>query len=229
MVGRGEMAFFSNSDLAEISEMVKKKTEVKEKSNLNNDVGDRLFTDILYSLNDSIKDEMKDKIAAGFEPVVPIWSTTEVTFYRTSGQKCDIRNNTHVSNPEVTLEDSLGSYVNEVLGYSGRSYKISHILKMTDILFLLSRYFGPNFHVYMKRRRIIAEATHHIYEVSVFLQYYPTSWPPAIGAKINKAWSDYLARSISCVFCSKSITNLEAFQHTYCSPECHKKDHEGSF
>jgi hypothetical protein len=209
--------------------MVKKKNEIKEKVNLNNDVGDKLFTDILYSLNDNIKDKMKDKIAAGFEPVIPIWSTTEVTFYRHPELKCDIRNNTHVSNPEVTVEDSLGSYVNEVLGYSGRVYKISHVLKMTDVLPLLSHYFGPNFHVYMKRHRIITESTHHIYEVTVFLQYYLTSWPPAIGAKINKAWADYLLRKVPCVYCRKSVTNLEAFQHTYCSSECHKKDHEGSF
>jgi hypothetical protein len=223
------MAFFTNSDLAEISEMVKKKNEVKEKADLNTDVGDRLFTDILYSLNDSIKKDLKERIAAGFEPVVPIWSTTEVTFYRHPDSKFDIRNNTNVFNPEVTLEDSLGSYVNEALGYSGRSYKISHILKMSDVLSLLSHYFGSNFHVYMKRNRIITADTHHIYEVNVYLQYYPTSRPPALGAKINKARADYLARSIPCVYCRKSVTNLEAFQYTYCSDECHKKDHEGSF
>lgn len=229
MLGRGEMAFFSNSDIAEISEMVKKKNEIKEKADLNTDVGDRLFTDILYSLNDSIKKELKEKIAAGFEPVVPIWSTTEVTFYRQPGSKFDMRNNPRADNPEVTLEDSLGSYVNEAVGHSLRSYKISHVLKMSDVLPLLSHYFGPNFHVYMKRNRIITAATHHIYEVNLFLQYYPTNWPPAIAAKINKARVDYLARSIPCVYCMKSITNSESYQHTYCSAECHKKDHEGSF
>jgi hypothetical protein len=229
MLGRGEMAFFSNSDLAEISEMVKKKNEIKEKADLNTDVGDKLFADILYSLNDSINDEIKDKIAAGFEPIIPIWSTTEVTFYRQPGSKFDMRNNPRTDNPEVTLEDSLGSYVNEALGHSLRSYKISHVLKMSDVLPLLSHYFGSNFHVYMKRNRIITAATHHIYEVNLFLQYYPTNWPPAIAAKINKARVDYLARSIPCVYCMKSITNSESYQHTYCSAECHKKDHEGSF
>jgi hypothetical protein len=48
IVCRGKMAFFTNSDLAEIKEMVKKKNEIKEKADLNTDVGDRLFADILY-------------------------------------------------------------------------------------------------------------------------------------------------------------------------------------
>jgi hypothetical protein len=127
------------------------------------------------------------------------------------------------------LEDSLGSYVNEAIGHSLRSYKISHVLKMSDVLSLLSHYFGTNFHVYMKRSRIITAATHHIYEVTIFLQYYPTSWPSAICAKINKARTDYLARRIPCVYCQKSVTNLDTFQHMYCSSECHKMDHNGSF
>jgi hypothetical protein len=223
------MAFFTTSDLAEIRGLIKANEEEKVKADLNNDVCDRLFTDILYSLNDDIKKNLKDKIAAGSDAVVPIWSTTETTFYRPPDSKFDIRNNTHVSNPEVSLEDSLGSYVNEILGYSGRVYKISYVLKMTDVLSLLSHYFGPNFHVYMKRHRIITADTHHVYEVSVFLQYYPTTWPPAICAKNNQARSAYLARKVECVYCRKSVTNLEAFQHTYCSSECHKKDHEGSF
>ena len=223
------MAFFTTSDLAEISEMIKLKEEEKVKADLNSDVGDRLFTDILYSLNDDIKKDLKDKIAAGSEAVVPIWSTTETTFYRPPDCKFDIRKQTHVSNPEVTLEDSLGSYVNEALGYSGRVYKISDVLKMSDVLPLLSHYFGPNFHVYMKRHRIITAATHHVYEVTIFLQYYPTTWPSAIGQKNNQARAAYLSRITSCVYCRKSVTNLEAFQHTYCSSECHKKDHEGSF
>ena len=223
------MAFFTTSDLAEISGMIKANEEEKVKADLNSDVGDRLFTDILYSLNDEIKKDLKDKIAAGSEPVVPIWSTTEVTFYRPPDCKFDIRKQTHVCNPEVTLEDSLGSYVNETLGYSGRVYKISHVLKMSDVLPLLSHYFGPNFHVYMKRHRIITEATHHVYEVNIFLQYYPTTWPQPILKKNNQAWSAYLSRKVPCDYCRKSVPNSLAFQHTYCSADCHKKDHEGSF
>ena len=76
------MAFFTNNDLAEISEMIKNKKIVREKEMLNNDVGDRLFTDILYSLNDDIKKELTNKITAGLEPVVPIWNITETTFWR---------------------------------------------------------------------------------------------------------------------------------------------------
>lgn len=223
------MAFFTTSDLAEISGMIKANEEEKVKADLNSDVGDRLFTDILYSLNDEIKKDLKDKIAAGLTPVVPIWSTTETTFYRPPDSKFDIRNQTHVSNPEVTLEDSLGSYVNETLGYSDRVYKISHVLKMSDVLPLLSHYFGPNFHVYMKRHRIITAATHHVYEVNIFLQYYPTTWPQPILKKNNQAWSAYLSRKVPCDYCRKSVPNSLAFQHTFCSAECHKKDHDGSF
>jgi hypothetical protein len=223
------MAFFTTSDLAEISEMIRMKEEATEKEILNNDICDRLFTDILYSLNDDIKKDLKEKIAAGSETVVPIWSTTETTFYRPPGHKFDIRKQTHVCNPEVTLEDSLGSYVNEVLGYSGRVYKISHVLKMSDVLPLLSHYFGPNFHVYMKRHRIITAETHHVYEVTIFLQYYRTTWPQPILKKNNQARASYLSRMVPCVYCRKSVQNSLTFQHTYCSSECHKKDHEGSF
>ena len=223
------MAFFTNNDLAEISEMITNKKMVREKEMLNNDVGDRLFTDILYSLNDDIKKELTNKITAGLEPVVPIWNITETTFWRAPGCKFDIRNNTHVSNPELTLEDSLGSYVNETVGYSGRVYKISHILKMSDCLSLLSHYFGSNFYCYMKRQRIITNSTHHVYSVTIYLQYYPTVWPPAIHSRINKAWSDYLDRKIPCDYCRKGILNSQSFQHTYCSAECHKKDHDGTF
>lgn len=227
---------FNNQDLQEMAGNHKFFKQEDERKILEKYACDVLFKEIRDHSEThaaTIRQNLKDEIKEG-RTQIAIWACKETNYYRDPGSATDCRNQESNVNPEVTLEELISGrgWDYDVYVAGNGSYKVSNTLRLTNCLNLLSHHFGPNFSCSMKRSRFETNELYHVYNVEVWLRWYPTPRSGGVKELVDIAVASYNVRNppppvemVPCEYCNGFFSHEGCGPaNDYCSNICYRRD-----
>jgi hypothetical protein len=227
---------FNNQDLQEMTSNHKFFKQEDERKILEKYACDVLFKEIRDHSEThaaTIRQNLKDEIKEG-RTQIAIWACKETNYYRDPGSATDCRNRESNVNPEVTLEELISGrgWDYDVYVAGNGSYKVSNTLRLTNCLNLLAHHFGPNFSCSMKRSRFETNELYHVYDVEVWLRWYPTPRSGGVKELVDKAVAFYNVRNppppvemVPCEYCNGFFSHEGCGPaNDYCSTLCYRRD-----